>query len=436
MTITITKPIRGGTVGAIASKSQAHRLLICAALSPGESRVVCSESSADIEATVRCLDALGAHINYVSGGFNVRPIRAPVVGERVLDCGESGSTLRFMLPVACALGVDAAFHMGGRLPSRPLSPLYEELISHGCALSPQGMNPLHTSGQLSGGRFTIPGNISSQFFSGLMFALPLLAVDSQIRIIGTLESRPYIDMTVAALNEFGIAVKSDENCYRIKGNQRYTAKETVSVEGDWSNAAFWLCAGAIGAARLGDGRQASASSDNAVTVTNLKPDSLQGDKSILTILERFGARVIYGTDSVTVSRGSLKGIDIDAGDTPDLVPILAAVASVADGKTMIYNAERLRIKESDRLKTVTETLRTLGADITETKDGLIVIGKNQLTGGMVSSHGDHRIAMTAAIVSAACRDMVTIEEAEAVSKSYPGFFKDFAALGGNTEEVN
>lgn len=421
MIVRLNKPKLGGTVSAIASKSRAHRLLICAALSENNTSVICSETSDDIDATVRCLNALGAKIVYARGAFDVKPAALPINGDRLLDCGESGSTLRFMLPVACALGARASFHMGGRLPLRPLSPLYEELGSHGCLLSPQGVNPLHISGQLRGGLFKIPGNISSQFISGLLFALPLVREDSRIELLGTVESKPYIDMTLSALNEFGIVIRSEENDFIISGNQRYTAKQSVNVEGDWSNAAFWLCAGALG--------------EKSITVTNLNLQSLQGDKNVLPILERFGARLEYGSDSVTVSRGELKGIDIDAGDTPDLVPVLAAVAAVSGGRTTIYNAERLRIKESDRLESVTETLLALGADIKETNDGLIINGKNRLTGGAVNSHGDHRIAMTAAIVSSVCADAVSIRDAEAVRKSYPGFFTDLTALGGTYEEV-
>jgi 3-phosphoshikimate 1-carboxyvinyltransferase len=417
MTVTLHTPKLSGTLSAIASKSQAHRLLICAALSGTPSKVLCAETSSDIDATVRCLNSIGAQINYEDGGFHVIPLPLPISGERILDCGESGSTLRFMLPICCVFGVEAVFRMSGLLPRRPLTPLYEELISHGCALSPQGMNPLRTSGFLASGSFTIPGDISSQFISGLMFSLPLLAGDSQIKITGEMESKPYIDLTISALGAFGIMIKPGDHCFRIAGHQRYNpVQPIVSVEGDWSNAAFWLCAGAIG-------RQ-------SVTVTNLRRDSLQGDKRVLSALECFGAHITYGTDSVTVSGGQLKGIEFDAGDTPDLVPILAAVASVSEGRTVIHNARRLRIKESDRLKTVSEMLRLLGADITETPDGLIISGKAHLTGGAVSSHGDHRIAMAAAIVSAVCSEAVTIYDAEAVNKSYPGFFKDFTALGG------
>lgn len=423
MKMTIKTPLNGGAINAISSKSQAHRLLIAAGLSSSPTEIACSVTSADIDATADCLRALGAEIDYSNGVFTVDPIKRPVVGERILDCGESGSTLRFILPICCALGVDTALHMSGRLPNRPLTPLYEELISHGCALSPLGQNPLHTSGHLTGDTYTIPGNISSQFISGLLLALPLLDTFSMIKVSGDIESKPYIDMTLAVLKSFGVTVRFGDKrfcCYRLDGKQRYLTPGRVVVEGDWSNAAFWLCAGAL--------------TSQSITVTNLDRTSLQGDMAVLTHLQRFGARVDYGSGSVTVSRAELKGIDIDAGDTPDLVPILAAIAAVSSGKTVIYNAERLRIKESDRLKTVTETLTALGADIAETADGLVINGKARLLGGTVCAHGDHRIAMMAAIVSTACENAVTIEDAEAVNKSYPGFFKDFCALGGIVEE--
>jgi 3-phosphoshikimate 1-carboxyvinyltransferase len=430
MNIKITKPISGGTVAAVASKSMAHRLLICAALSSGASQVRCSESSDDIDATVRCLNALGAEIGFEDGIFRVKPIPRPVLGARSLDVGESGSTLRFMLPIACALGADTTFHMGGRLPSRPLSPLYEELISHGCAISAPGWSPLHTGGRLTSGNYTIPGNISSQFISGLLLALPLLDGESLITVTGALESKPYVGMTLDALRQSGIVIRAGAQSYRISGNQSYASGRDVTVEGDWSNAAFWLCAGAIAAANC-----AGAMGDSNITVTNLNANSLQGDKAVLTILARFGAVIRHSSDSVAVSRGTLSGIAIDAGDTPDLVPVLAAVASVSDGETVIYNAKRLRIKESDRLRTVSETLSALGADIAERPDGLVLRGKPRLTGGTVDAHGDHRIAMTAAVAALSCDGPVTIRNAEAVGKSYPGFFRDFAALGGSIEEV-
>jgi len=309
--------------------------------------------------------------------------------------------------------------MKGRLPERPMSPLLSELTAHGCTLDGVGGSPLICKGQLTSGEFNLPGNVSSQFISGLLFALPLLQGDSRINIHGKTESKPYIDMTLDALKIFGIEVESGDGYYAIKGGQKYCAPGIVSVEGDWSNAAFWLCAGAIG---------------RGMTVTGLNLSSNQGDMAVVRLLERFGAVVTYGNDCVTIEPAHLRGIRIDAEDTPDLVPILAAVASVAEGETVIYNAERLRIKESDRLRAVTETLCALGADITETQDGLIINGKKSLRGGTVSSFGDHRIAMTAAIASIRCNDLVAINGAEAVDKSYPGFWRDFTTLGGEVTE--
>jgi 3-phosphoshikimate 1-carboxyvinyltransferase len=231
--------------------------------------------------------------------------------------------------------------------------------------------------------------VSSQYLSGLLFALPLLSGDSVIRVTGVLESRPYVDMTLDALRAFGVTVIEEDGCFRVPGSQRYRSPGGVSVEGDWSNAAFWLAAGA--------------------NVTGLDPDSRQGDKAITDLL-----KAIPG--------------GIDASNTPDLVPVLAAAASVAEGKTTIYNAERLRIKESDRLKTVAASLTSLGADITETEDGLVIIGKKSLPGGETESYGDHRIVMMASTVR--CAGPVVIHGAEAVNKSYPRFFEDFTSLGG------
>jgi 3-phosphoshikimate 1-carboxyvinyltransferase len=243
-----------------------------------------------------------------------------------------------------------------------------------------------------------------------------------IRVTGVLESRPYVDMTLNTLRLFDIKISEEEpNVFIIQGNQTYRSPKTVRAEGDWSNAAFWLSAGAIG--------------KNSVTCTNLNSESKQGDKLITELLARFGANVTCGDNSVCVSAGKLAGIDIDTGDTPDLVPVLAAVASVAVGTTVIRNAGRLRIKESDRLRTVTAALSDLGADIAETENGLIIKGKTKLSGGETRSFGDHRLAMTAAIISMACTGGVVIRDAEAVRKSYPKFFEDFnAVLGGKWEE--
>jgi len=433
MDIRITKPVKGGVIKAIASKSEAHRLLICAALSSKETFVSCPKRSEDINATADCLNALGAEITYEQDGFRVVPIYGTGTEDRkhkhyTLDCGESGSTLRFLLPVCGALGASVSFILAGRLPSRPLSGLYEEMISHGCELSEPGSSPLTCEGQLKSGTYTIPGNISSQYVSGLLLALPMLSGDSVIHVTGVLESRPYVDITLDTLRIFGISITEEDTeeengtIFHVPGGQSFHSLQAVRAGGDWSNAAFWLSAGAIGS--------------GFITCTGLNPESKQGDRMITDFLTRFGADITFSDDAVTVSPGRLRGIEIDAGDTPDLVPVLSAVASVAEGTTVIRNAKRLRIKESDRLRTVTKALSALGADVSETDDGLIIKGRKKLPGGETESFGDHRIAMTAAVLSAVCSGDVVINGADAVNKSYPGFFNDFAdILGGEWEEI-
>ncbi|NLL45996.1 MAG: 3-phosphoshikimate 1-carboxyvinyltransferase [Clostridiales bacterium] len=421
MDITIMPESLSGRVRAIPSKSFAHRLLICSALSDRKTFVKCTGTSEDIDATVRSLIALGAGIDRSEEGFEVTPIpEQGALKRRLLDCGESGSTLRFMLPVACALGTDSSFKLAGRLPSRPMSHLEDELKKHGCNLSGQGGDKLCASGQLRPGHYILPGDVSSQYVSGLLFALPLLQGDSQIEITGNIESKDYIYMTLAALEEFGIQIEFCGNRLNIKGGTGYKSPGKAEVEGDWSNAAFWLCAGALGG--------------SGIECRGLNTASIQGDREVLDIVAKFGAEVKCRGDSVTVKPSVLKGLEIDARDIPDLVPALSAVAAIAGGTTVIKNASRLRIKESDRLQTVAGTLSALGADITETEDGLLIKGRPRLTGGVVDSCGDHRIAMMAAIAAAACVKPVTIKNAEAVNKSYPNFFRDFRSLGGRANE--
>lgn len=415
MQVIIQPGTLAGEVAAIASKSHAHRLLICAALSDGPSRVVCTETSEDIEATADCLRGMGAAISREAQSYLVRPIDADGQGVRDLPCRESGSTLRLLLPVACALGGRSRFFAQGRLPERPLSPLYEQLLLHGCRLGAQGETPFWCEGPLKSGDYVLPGNVSSQFVSGLLFALPLLSGDSTLRLTGEVESRPYIDLTLQAVRQAGIRVQEQAETFCIPGGQRYHAPAECRAEGDWSNAAFWLCAGALSA--------------QGVTCTNLRQNSLQGDRAVADLLRRFGAVVEPRPEGVTVRGGSLFGIEIDAGNIPDLVPVLAVVACAAQGDTRIFHAERLRIKESDRLQSVYEVLTALGADMELRPDGFCIHGHGGLRGGRVRAHGDHRIAMMAAVAASICREAVTIEGAEAVRKSYPGFFFDMKALG-------
>ncbi len=424
--ITIQNIKLNGSVEAIPSKSHVHRLLIAAALFGSDTRIVFNATpSADIVATIDCLKALNADISFADNIIHIKNSKKAMPGTAELYCNESGSTLRFMLPVVCALGIDAKFHPKGRLPQRPLSPLREELIKHGAIIDETGKLPFCTHGTLKGGKYEIAGNISSQYITGLLFALPLLDEESEIIITSKLESKPYVDMTLEVLSYFGVDIEIRSENHIIIGGKSKNSSSNKPLEfyadGDWSNAAFWLAAGAI---------------CEKLTVKSLRLSSAQGDKAILPILEKFGAKAeIEKADkdlfNICISPQKLTAIDIDASNIPDLVPILSLVAACADGTTKIYNAQRLRIKESDRLATVHELLSILGADISETDDGLTIKGNSStkaLIGGTIYSHNDHRIAMTAAIAATVCQNPITINGAEAVNKSYPHFWKDYEKL--------
>lgn len=391
MTIHLPPSPVSGSVRAISSKSAAHRLLICAALAGHSTQVLCDTTSRDIEATRACLDALSA-------------------GETLLPCGESGSTLRFLLPVAAALGREVTFVMQGRLPERPLAPLDAELIAHGAVLSRPQPDRLLVRGKLTPGAYTLPGNVSSQYISGLLFALPLLDGSSTLTVTGAVESAPYIAMTLDALAQFGVRPRLQGAAWQISPAP-YRGPASVHVEGDWSNAAFWLCMGAL---------------SGPVTVTGLNRESLQGDRAVLDLLRRFGAEVREDIQGCTVCAAPLHGIEIDAAPIPDLIPALSIVAAAARGDSRIYNAQRLRLKESDRIATVCRMLRALGASVDETADGLLIHGGRPLTGGTVDSANDHRIAMAAAIAAVLCP--VCIEDAQAVEKSYPTFWNELERL--------
>ena len=423
MDIRITPTDRfGGTINAVASKSDAHRLLICAALSDGETFVRCPEKSQDISATVSCLSSLGAGFLEHEDGYLVTPIAEPTENA-TLDCGESGTTYRFMLSLVSALGTGAALIGHGRLPDRPLSPLYETLAGNGVSLSEKGTNPLLVSGQLSGREFSFSGDVSSQYASGLLLAFPLLATRENapvsLTLTGKIESLPYLDLTLRAMRAFGISIESewksaDALCFTVSPS-RYRSMKAVSAEGDYSSAAFFLAAGAIGTA--------------PVSIQGLAVDSPQGDRRILSLLRRFGASVEESTDVIRVSPAPLSGITIDASQIPDLVPILAVVAAAATGETRIENAARLRLKESDRLLTVHRLIEALGGSVTEGKDYLVIRGSGTLRGGSVSAENDHRIAMSAAIASLISEEPVTIRGAECAEKSYPRFYSDARAIG-------
>ena len=414
MNVTIQPGPRQGRVRIPASKSQAHRLLLCAALGEGETELLCGGLSADIRATMDCLRALGAGIWQEGERLRVKPIRtAP--RSCALPCGESGSTLRFLLPQAGALGTEAVFHRKGRLPQRPLRPLDEELRSHGMKLREEG-EALYASGKLTAGDYTLPGNVSSQFISGLLMALPQLPGDSRLTVTGDLESAGYVAMTEDTLAESGIRWQRTGQVWSIPGGQRFHPPRLCQVEGDWSNAAFFLCAGAL--------------SRRGVTVEGLSLRSSQGDQAVLRLLRRFGAEVTEREGAVTVRSGMLHGVTVDAGPIPDLIPTLSVVAAASVGDSRMENARRLRDKESDRLEGTAALIRDLGGSARVEGDTLIIHGRGGLRGGNASVLGDHRLAMAAAIAACACRESVTVDDSRCVEKSYPRFWEDFRQLKG------
>ena len=416
MNKTILPGARTGEVHIPASKSQAHRMLLCAAMGENEVTLRCRGLSKDILATVACLKALGASVDAEGEVLHLRPVSAPPPGLCLLPCGESGSTLRFLLPLVGALGASAVFEREGRLPERPIEPLGRELCRNGMDIRSDGAR-LSCSGQLRPGAFSLPGNISSQYISALLMTLPLLEGESTLRIEGALESAAYVAMTEEVLRLGGVRTEKTGAGYRIPGGQRCRFAPELSVEGDYSNAAFFLCAGAL--------------SERGIRVTGLDPQSRQGDRAIVPLLEEMGAQVASDGSSVTVKRDALHGITIDASPIPDLIPVLSVVAAAASGETRVIHAQRLRLKESDRLHSTTQMLRALGAEAEELPDGLVIRGGRTLAGGTVDACGDHRIAMSAAVAGGICRGTVTICGSECVQKSYPDFWTDFQQLKGD-----
>lgn len=398
-----------GTIRAIPSKSDAHRALIAAALADRPTEIVFPQTNDDIEATVRCLEALGATIERLERGIRIHPIQTPPTSAQ-LDCGESGSTLRFLLPIASALGVTATFTGTGRLPNRPILELKTEMERHGVTFTADRL-PLTVSGTLQGGAFALPGNISSQYITGLLLALPRIC--GSVTLTTKAESQSYIDLTLRVMRSFGVSTECTESGYRV-GRQAYRSPITYTIEGDWSNAAFYLAAGAL---------------QGPVTVQGLRLDSVQGDRKVLSVLQTFGASVEGLGETVRVAGTLQNPQTVAMQDIPDLLPILAVAAAGSTGESRFTHAERLRLKESDRLKTTEQLLQALGIMAKMTSDGLIVSG-GKFTGGTVDGANDHRIVMAAAIAAANADGPVTILGCEAVNKSYPTFFEEFRRLGG------
>ena len=395
MDLTIYPRKLSGTLRIIPSKSQAHRILICAAFSDAPVTVICPETNQDIEATAACLSALGAEILRVPNGYQVSPIQA-IPKRAVLNCMESGSTLRFMLPICASLGVDTIFQMSGRLPSRPLSPLWEELERMGCQISRPTENTLQCQGRLQSGTYSIDGSVSSQFITGLLFALALLPGENKLLITGNIESKPYIELTEDVFHTFGVHTSN----YSFEGCQTFLSPGTITVEGDWSNGAFFLGAKALG---------------SNITVDGLNLASVQGDRACATLMDAL-------CENITVS----------GQDIPDLIPILAVVAGAKKG-ALFQNIGRLRLKESDRISSVAAMLHALGAEV-EIGDDWMRVCSAPYRSCIIDAQNDHRIAMAAAIASTVAIGPITILGAECVAKSYPDFWNEFTKLGGYYEQ--
>ena len=407
MDIRISPSVLHGHLDIPASKSCAHRAIIAAALADGKSVITGVTMSKDITATIGAMSALGAHFEVDGSTVTVEGISSVPAGKCSIDCNESGSTLRFVIPVAAVLGADAEFLGRGRLPQRPIDIYTRELSRNGVIFLTNTM-PYQISGKLRGGRFEIEGNVSSQFITGLLFALPLASDDSEIVLTSHLESRPYVDITTDMLRGFGIEIRETENGFFIPGGQKYHPHD-CRVEGDYSQAAFFFVANAIG---------------SEVEIGNLNKKSVQGDKKILEIIEE----VCYNN--------SIGGFSADCSDIPDLVPILTVLAAYGSEKSVIFNAERLKIKESDRLESAAALINSLGGNVTVTDDGLIIQPTGRLHGGIVDSYGDHRIVMAAAVAALGCNGDVVIKGAEAAEKSYPDFFTDYSNLGGKVNVID
>ena len=403
MVVTIVPKKLKGEVTVPPSKSVAHRLVIAAALSKGTSRVSNLSFSKDITATINAMRALGAQIDIDGDTAVIKGIeKAPE--KAVIDCCESGSTLRFLIPVACALGVETTFSGQGKLPQRPITPYLDELPKHGVQFDYQGTMPFTVRGKLTSGEYRIGGDISSQFVTGLVFALAVIGGENKLVLTSPLQSKPYVDITADCLAKCGVSVEKTDYGYAVKSTEMHAFEE--STEADYSQSAFFYVANSLGC---------------DIKINGLNEKSCQGDKKIVEICDK----IVYNKN------GGLKCFELDCSDIPDLVPILAVLASFCEGKSRITNVARLRIKESDRLEAVSQCLNALGGKVTAGADFLEIQGVQSLSGGTVDCYNDHRIAMAMAVAATRSTAPVTLIGAQCVEKSYPDFFQVYKNLGGD-----
>lgn len=411
--------ILNGSLRIPSSKSVSHRALICAALSPGVCRVSGIDDSRDLRATREAMEALGAgFLDLGNGVWEVSGVRDHTESA-VIDCGESGSTLRFMIPIAALLAERATFIGEGRLPTRPIQTILNVFDQAETNYTYPDHLPLETERFLLPDEISLDGSISSQFFTGFLLAAPIAETAMRLHIEGELESEPYVELTREVMKAFGVDVERTPRGYFIPAKQKYKGVD-FHVEGDYSQATFWIVAGLIG--------------ENPLCLQGLKKDSTQGDRAVLELVRKMGGKWEWNGDDLWVYPSHTKGVEIDVRDIPDAVPVLSVLAALSEGETRIVNAARLRIKESDRLKSTTDVLSKLGADIVEKEEGLVIQGCSGFVGGSVDSWNDHRIAMAVAIASIRSSGAITLTGSEAVQKSYPHFWEEFQRLGGIVHE--
>ena len=402
-----------GSMNIPSSKSLTHRALICAALAKGKSVIRNVVFSEDIEATIHALMQVGAKFEIEDDTVIVRGVKTLKTPSDPVNCNESGSTLRFLIPLLSLTNKSVTLTGKPSLLKRPQS-VYETIFKEDNIPFEHTLYKIVVNGSIKARRYVIDGSISSQFFTGLMFSLPLLKGDSYITVTGSLESKGYIDLTIDILDKFGIEIQELENGYFIPGNQVYKPFD-YRVEGDFSQAAFFLVAGIL---------------NGSINIENLSHESLQGDREIVDIITKMKGRIVFTENGYTTTKSETFGTTIDVANCPDLGPIVALLGTLSKGTTTIINASRLRLKESDRIDSTVETLKTLGANIKVDGDDIIITGKAKLQGGTVDSYNDHRIAMMTAIAALRCDNPVVLTGASAVNKSYPHFYEDYQKLGG------
>lgn len=402
------------------SKSMAHRAIICASLARGRSIISNVQYSKDIEATISAMKALGTMIFQHDDYLEIDGTTTFMRNNGEIDCHESGSTLRFMIPISLVQPSNFHFKGEGRLGKRPLDVYYQIFEKQNIGyLYKENVLDLYVMGQLQAGTFEIAGDVSSQFMSGLLFALPLLPQDSRIIITSPLQSKGYVDLTIQMLQYYGVfVINNDYREFIIPGGQHYHAHD-YEVEGDFSQAAFYFVAGALG---------------NDVTLEGLNFQSKQGDKVAVDILEKMGCQFYQEEKRCRITSSALQGTVVDGAQCPDIIPIIAMACAYAKGKSIIQNIGRLRLKECDRLKATVDMIHQLGGEVIEKQDSMEIIGIETLRGGEVTSSHDHRMAMSAAIISSVCEDAVVIDDYNCVEKSYPEFWEDFKSLGGEYHE--